>query len=111
MTLLAAVIGFVIGYLVAGHAELDHFVGAVACLVGASFGCIVVSDIVFGAGRREGGGGGAIGFLVSLVAVVVAVAALLVPDITLLVIIGLAWLGIARHRRAQRKHEGLRVLR
>ena len=111
MTLLAAVIGFAVGYLLAGHAELDHLLGGLFCLLGAVFGCIVVSDIVFGAGKREGGGGGALGFLVSLVALIVAVAAWLVPDLTLLVIIGLAWLGIARHRRAQRKHEGLRVLR
>jgi hypothetical protein len=111
MTLLAAVIGFVVGYLLAGHADLDNFLGALFGLAGAAFGCIVVSDIVFGAGRREGGGGAALGFLVSLVAIVVAVAALLIPDVTLLVIIGLAWLGIARHRRARRKHEGLRVLK
>jgi len=111
MTLLAAVIGFVVGYLLAGHADLDHLLGAVFCLAGAAFGCIVVSDIVFGAGKREGGRGGAIGFLVSLAAIVVAVAALLLPVLTLLVIIGLAWLGFARHRRAQRKHEGLRILK
>jgi hypothetical protein len=111
MTLLAAVIGFVVGYLLAGHANLDNLLGAVFGLAGAVFGCILVSDIVFGAGKREGGGSGAIGFLVSLVAVIVAIAALLLPVITLLVIIGLAWLGFARHRRAQRKHEGLRILR
>ena len=111
MTLLAAVIGFVVGYLLSGHADLDSLLGALFCLIGAVFGCIVVSDIVSGAGKREGGGGGAIGFLVSLVAVIVAIAALLLPALTLLVIIGLAWLGIARHRRAQRKHEGLRILR
>jgi hypothetical protein len=111
MTLLAAVIGFIVGYLLAGHADLDNLLGAVFGLVGAAFGCIIVSDIVFGAGKREGGGSGAIGFLVSLVAVVVAIAALLLPLVTLVVIIALAWLGIARHRRAQRKHEGLRILR
>jgi uncharacterized paraquat-inducible protein A len=87
MTLLAAVIGFVVGYLLSGHADLDALLGAVICLAGA------------------------IGFLVSLVAVIVAVAALLLPALTLIVIIALAWLGIARHRRAQRKHEGLRILR
>ena len=76
MTLLAAVIGFVVGYLLAGHADLDDLLGALFCLAGAAFGCIVVSDIVFGAGKREGGGGGALGFLISLVAIVVAAAAL-----------------------------------
>jgi hypothetical protein len=111
MTLLAAVIGLVIGYLLSGHADLDGLVGAIFCLVGAVFGCIVVSDIVFGAGKRDGGGGGAIGFLVSLAAVIVAAAAWFLPFLTLLVIVGLAWLGISRQRRAKRKHEGLRVLR
>jgi hypothetical protein len=111
MTLLAAVIGLVVGYLLAAHADLDKLLGALFCLAGAAFGCIIVSDVVSGAGKRQGGGSGAIGFLIALVAIVVAVAALLVPVITLLVIIGLAWLGFARHRRAQRKHEGLRVLR
>jgi hypothetical protein len=111
MTLLAAVIGLVVGYVLSGHADLSGGLGALFCLIGAILGCLVVSDVVGGAGRREGGGSGAIGFLISLVAVIVAVAALLLPLLTLLAVIGLAWLGIARHRRAQRKHEGLRVLR
>jgi hypothetical protein len=33
------------------------------------------------------------------------------PYLVILVVIALAWLGISRHRRAQRKHAGLRVLR
>ena len=37
--------------------------------------------------------------------------ALLLPVAVLLVIVVLVWLGISRHRRAQRKHAGLRVLR
>ena len=37
--------------------------------------------------------------------------ALVVPVLVLLVLVGLVWLGIARHRRAQKKHAGLRVLR
>jgi hypothetical protein len=111
MTVLAAVIGLVVGYLLAGHADLDRLVGAIFCLVGAGFGCIVVSDVVSGAGKRQGGGSGALGFLISIAAIVVAAAAWLVPVLTLLVIIALAWLGISRSRRAKRKHEGLRVLR
>jgi hypothetical protein len=34
-----------------------------------------------------------------------------VPVLALLPLIGLVWLGLARRRRAQRKYEGLRVLR
>jgi hypothetical protein len=111
MTLLAVVIGLVVGYLLAGKADLDGLLGALLCAVGAAFGCIIVSDIVSGAGRRQGGGSGALGFLVSLGAIVVAAAALFVPVLTLIVVLALAWLAFARHRRSQRKHEGLRVLR
>jgi hypothetical protein len=105
MTLLAAVIGLVVGFL------LDGALGAVMALVGGAAACLVISDLVFGASRREGSGGGALGFIVALVALVVIAIALLVPVLVILVAIALAWLGISRHRRAQRKHAGLRVLR
>ena len=110
MTLLAAVIGLIVGFLLAGTADLSGPLGALFCLLGAVVGCIVISDVVSGAGRREGGSG-ALGFLVSLAALVVAAAALLLPVLTLLAVLALVWLGAARHRRAQRKHAGLRVLR
>ena len=112
MTLLAAVIGLVVGFLLSGAADINNVLGALFCLAGAVVACLVVSDVVSGAGRRqEGGGSGALGFLVSLGALIVVAAALLLPVITLLVVLALVWLGAARHRRAQRKHEGLRVLR
>jgi hypothetical protein len=111
MTLLAAAIGLAAGFLLSGSADLSGPLGALFCLVGAVLGCLVISDVVSGAGRREGGRAGALGFLVSLAALLVAAAALLLPVLTLLVIAVLAWLGAARHRRSQRKHAGLRVLR
>jgi hypothetical protein len=104
MTVLAAVIGIVAGFLI------DGVVGALVALVGAALACIVVSDVVYGASRREGGGG-ALGFIVGLAALVVIAIALLVSPVIIAVVLGLLWLGIARHRRAQRKHAGLRVLR
>jgi len=111
MTLLAAAIAAVLGALLAASADVSTLAGAVFCLAGAVFACIVVSDVVGGASRREGSGASALGFLVSLVAlIVVAIAILLAPAI-LLVIAALAWLGVSRRRRAQRKHAGLRVLR
>jgi chromate transport protein ChrA len=110
MTLLAAAIGLIVGFLLAGSADLSSPLGALFCLLGAAVGCIVVSDVVSGAGRREGGSG-ALGFLVSLAALIVVAAALLLPVLTLLFAIALIWLGVARHRRAKRKHAGLRVLR
>jgi hypothetical protein len=111
MTILAAVIGLIVGFLLAGTADLGGLAGAIFCAIGAVLGCVVISDVISGAGRREGGKAGALGFLVSLAALVVVAAALLLPVLTLLVIVALVWLGVARHRRAQRKHAGLRVLR
>ena len=111
MTLLAAAIGLIVGILLAGAADLSTPLGAIFCLAGAVAGCLVISDVISGASRREGGRGGALGFLVSLVALVVVALALLLPVVTLVALAGLVWLGAARHRRAQRKHAGLRVLR
>ncbi|MBA3865243.1 MAG: hypothetical protein H0X42_02665 [Solirubrobacterales bacterium] len=105
MTLLAAVIGLVVGFLLAGA------LGGVLALVGAAAACLVISDLVFGASRREGSGGGALGFIVALAALIVVAISVLVPILVIVVAIALAWLGISRHRRAQRKHAGLRVLR
>ena len=105
MTLLAAVIGLVVGFL------LEGALGALLGLLGAAAACLVISDVVSGASRREGSGAGALGFIVALVALVVVAIALLVPVAVLAVALALAWLGLSRHRRAQRKHAGLRVLR
>ena len=111
MTILAGVIALVVGALLAGTADVSSLAGALLCMAGAVFACLIVSDVVSGAGRREGSGSGALGFLVSLVALVVAAIALLIEPAVLLVVAALAWLGISRRRRAQRKHAGLRVLR
>jgi hypothetical protein len=105
MTLLAAVIAVIAGFL------LDDAVGAVLALAGAVLACLVISDLIAGASRREGSGGGALAFIVALMALIVLAIALWFPIPIALVIVALAWLGISRHRRAQRKHAGLRVLR
>lgn len=105
MTILAAVIGLVAGFL------MDGIAGALVVAIGGALGCIVISDVVHGASRREGSGGAALAFIIALAAVVVIALALLIAPAVIVVILALAWLGIARHRRAQRKHAGLRVLR
>lgn len=105
MTILAAVIGLIAGFL------MDGIAGALVAAVGAALGCIVISDLVHGASRREGSGGAALAFIVALAAVIVVAIALLVPIVVIVVVLALIWLGISRHRRAQRKHAGLRVLR
>jgi hypothetical protein len=104
MTLLGAVIGLIAGFL------LDGPVGALLALAGAVVGCLVVSDVVSGAGRREGSSG-ALGFLVGIAALVVIAVSLLVSVLVIPILLALVWLGVSRHRRAQKKHAGLRVLR
>jgi chromate transport protein ChrA len=105
MTLLAAEIVVVVGFLFTG------VLGALACVLGTVVACLVISDVVSGASRREGSGAVALGFLVALAALVVIAASLLFSPLVLPVIVALVWLGFARRRRAQRKHAGLRVLR
>jgi hypothetical protein len=105
MVLLAAIVAIVVGFLI------DGVLGAILGAVGAAFACIVISDLVFGASRREGSGAGALGFFVGLAALIVLACAVLFSWLIIIVVLALAWLGISRHRRAQRKHAGLRVLR
>lgn len=105
MTLLAAVIGLIAGLLLYGG------VGAVAGFLGAAGGCMAISDVVAGAGRREGSSATALGFLVAVVAVPVAALSYLWAPAAILVVLAIAWLAFSRHRRAQRKHAGLRILR
>lgn len=105
MTLLAAIIGLVVGFLLEGP------LGGAVGLIGAVLGCLVISDLVFGASRREGSGAGALGFIVALAALVVIAIAIVLPIASIVVALALLWLGVSRHRRAQRKHAGLRVLR
>jgi hypothetical protein len=105
MTLLAAVIGLVIGFLLEGVG------GALLGLIGAALACLVISDLVHGASRREGSGAGALGLIVALAALVVVAISFLLPIVVIVVALALLWLGWSRHRRAQRKHAGLRVLR
>jgi hypothetical protein len=111
MTILAGVIAIVLGALLSGTADVNTLAAAFFCLLGAVFACVVVSDVVGSAGRREGSGAGALGFLVSVAALVVLAIAILIPPASLLIVAALVWLGISRRRRAQRKHAGLRVLR
>lgn len=111
MTILAGVIALAIGALLAGTADMSTLAGAFFCLIGAVFACLVVSDVVGSAGRREGSAGGALAFIVSVAALFVVAIAILVSPATLVVIVALAWLGVSRRRRRRRKHAGLRVLR
>lgn len=111
MTLLAAVIGLLVGFLLAGHAKLSAPVGALLCLLGAVFGCLVISDLIADAGKRQGRRAGTLGFLISLAALLVVVLAAAAPVLVALVAIALAWLGISRQRRVRKRHAALRAVR
>ena len=70
----------------------------------------VVSAVVAGAQARAKGSS-SIGLLVAAVALIVAVLSVFVEPVGLVAFLALLWLASARRRRAQRKYEGLRVLR
>jgi chromate transport protein ChrA len=70
----------------------------------------IVNGVVAGALARHEGAS-SIGIIVALGALVLAVVSLFVEPLALVALLAIVWLGSARRRRAQRKHEGLRVLR
>jgi hypothetical protein len=81
-------------------------VGAAIAVV--TFG--IVNGVVAGAQARHEGAS-SIGIIVALGAVVLAALSLFVEPVALVALLAVVWLGSARRRRAQQKHEGLRVLR
>jgi hypothetical protein len=88
-------------------------------LLGAGLAAIVARDVAAGAARRQRGSPGdaaaqtpiGVTAIVVVSAVVVAAVSLVAPPFSLVVLLALAWLALARRRREERKHEGLRVLR
>jgi hypothetical protein len=82
--------------------------------VGAAGGWLaatVIAAVVSGAAKRAEGGVGAVGFIVALAAAALVGLSILLPPVSLAALLALGWLAIARRRRAQRKYEGLRILR
>jgi len=88
-------------------------------LIGAGFAAAVMRDVASGAVRRQRdqltgtdvqAPSGVI-VIVVVAAVVIGVVSLVLSPFSLVVLAALAWLAISRRQRAQRKHEGLRVLR
>jgi hypothetical protein len=85
--------------------------GLVIGAVGGWLAARVISSIVFGAAKRAETGFGGVGFVVAAAALVLAGLSILLPPISLIALLGLGWLAMARRRRADRKYEGLRILR
>jgi hypothetical protein len=81
-------------------------VGAVIAVF--TFG--IVNGVVAGALARHEGAS-SIGPIVALGGLTLAAVSLFVEPVALVALLAIVWLGSARRRRAQRKYEGLRVLR
>lgn len=109
MTLLAAVIGLVFGYLVATVFDGSLLPALLSCALFSGLACAVMSGVIAGARRR--GGTAALTFIVILVALMVALITIVLPPFAIIPAGVLLWLAISRNRRADRKHAGLRVLR
>jgi hypothetical protein len=88
-------------------------------VIGAGLAAIVSRDVASGAVRRQQGGlagpqaqtPSGVTALVVLAAAVVAGVSLVLKPFSVLVLLALIWVWASRRRRADRKHEGLRVLR
>jgi hypothetical protein len=87
-------------------------------ILAAGLAAIVSRDVATGAARRQAEGGepgqGAppgVMALVVLAAALLAALSLMVPPVSLVAAAALVWLWLVRRRQAERKHEGLRVLR
>jgi hypothetical protein len=80
---------------------------------------VVGRDVAAGAVRRQRGeptgaevqGPSGVTVIVVLAAVIVAAVSLFLEPFSLVVVVALCWLLVSRRRQAERKHEGLRVLR
>lgn len=99
--------------------EKDVWIGIPLGALAAAFAGIVTADVTAGAARRAQQSGevddaqppaGVVAYAV-MAAVVLVVLSLVVPPVSLLALAALIWLWVSRRRRAQQKHEGLRVLR
>jgi hypothetical protein len=81
--------------------------------IGAVLGVLafgIVNGVVAGAQARHEGAS-SIGLIVALAALALALLSIWVEPVGLVALLAMLWLGSARRRRAQRKYEGLRVLR
>lgn len=88
-------------------------------VLGAGLAAVVSRDVAAGAARRQQSGLGGedlqanagVTAIVVLAAVVIAAVSLVLKPFSLVVLAALLWLWASRRRQAERKHEGLRVLR
>jgi len=88
-------------------------------VIGSGIAAAVTRDVASGAARRQQDrmtgadmqAPGGVTLIVVVAAAIVAAVSLVLKPFSLLVLLALCWLWVSRRRRAERKHEGLRVLR
>jgi hypothetical protein len=107
----AAAVAAVAGALSMSADDQTIIAGIVVGAIGGWLGARVISALVLSAARRAQGGPGSIALIVAVAALVLAGLSILLPPVSLLALLAVGWLGIARRRRAERKYEGLRILR
>ncbi|MBN8866120.1 MAG: hypothetical protein J0H98_01070 [Solirubrobacterales bacterium] len=109
MTILAVIIGAVLGYLGTSVKDGSILLGVILAAVAAGLTCAVVSDVIAGAHRR--GGTAALAVIIVFAALVIAIICVVVPYFAIVPAAFLVFLAWRRRQRADRKHAGLRVLR
>jgi uncharacterized protein YqgC (DUF456 family) len=109
MTVLAAVIGLVFGYLAASLFDGSTLPSLFSCALFSGLACAVMSGVIAGARRR--GGTAALTFIVILLAFLITLVTIFFPPFAVIPAAALVWLALSRNRRSDRKHAGLRVLR
>lgn len=110
MTVLAAVIGLVLGLLLTSAFDGSTIIGGLLAAIFAGLGCAATSDVVAGASRRAGATW-ALSLMVILAALVVAGLTVVLPPLGLIAAALMIWLMIGRRRREDRKYAGLRILK
>jgi hypothetical protein len=87
-------------------------------IIGAGLAAVVARDVASGAARRQqdrltadAQASAGVTVIVVIAAVIVAAVSLVFKPFSLVVLVALVWLWASRRRQAERKHEGLRVLR
>jgi hypothetical protein len=115
---IAAVLGIVSCGLVLNADDEPLWPALIAGGAGAALAALVAQDVAAGAARRSLGAGegsgaspaGVAAFII-VAAIVISALSLVVPPFAIVVLAALAWVWLMRRRRAEQKHEGLRVLR
>jgi hypothetical protein len=107
----AAIVGALLFAWALSHSDHVSWPGYIAGALLALGAFAVARDVAAGAAGRAGEGPGAVMGIVALTALVLAGLSLLVPPIAIVAFVAIAYLALARRRKAGRKYEGLRVLR